>query len=283
MIIVKALSLVFFHLLFTAIFFQAGLASTALARERVYSVGVVPQFEARKLRRIWQPIINYLEQETGYQFKIVGSPTIGGFEQELLRGDFDFAYMNPLHLVLANGTIGYRPLVRDRGRNLYGVLVVRKGSEIENVFQLAGKTVSFPAPRALGATLLIKQELEDIFKIEVHSSYAKTHDSVYLNVLLGNAVAGGGVQQTFDRQLKEYRKGLKIIHKTKGVPSHPFAVHPAVPEDVATAVQDAFLKLGETSAGRDILATVPILEVGVSTTSEYSTLERLGLERFYSQ
>lgn len=270
-------------LLLVAILSQVGIVSLVSAQERVYSVGVVPQFEARKLRHIWQPIINYLERETGYQFKIVGSPTIGDFEQELLQGDFDFAYMNPLHLVLANRKIGYRPLVRDRGEALCGVLVVKRGSEIEEVSQLAGKTVSFPAPRALGATLLIKQELEDIYKIEVFSSYAKTHDSVYLNVLLGNAVAGGGVQQTFDRQKKDYQKGLKIIFRTKAVPSHPFAVHPSVPKEVATAVQEAFLRLGETLDGRNILAAIPILEVGVATASEYMPLEQLRLERFYPQ
>ena len=87
-----------------------------------YTVGVVPQYEARRLRHIWQPILNHLETETGEKLELMGSPTIPTFEAEFMDGEFDFAYMNPYHLVVAYRKVGYQPLVRDVGRNLFGVL-----------------------------------------------------------------------------------------------------------------------------------------------------------------
>jgi phosphonate transport system substrate-binding protein len=261
--------------------FAMGLVSPVYAEERVYSFGVVPQFEAKKLRHTWQPIINYLKKETGYNFKIKGSPTIGGFEEELLRGEFDFAYMNPLHLILAHEKEGYLPLVRDIGKTLYGVLVVKKDGGITEVSQLDGKTIAFPAPRALGATILIKQELEDIYGIQISSVYAKTHDSVYLNVLLGKASAGGGVQQSLNRQTPEYKSALRVIYTTRKVPTHPIGVLPTVPGRVVTAVTAALLKLGKSPGGRKLLKEIPMGQIGPASLAEYELLKSKDLERFY--
>lgn len=253
----------------------------AKAQEQVYTVGIVPQFEARKIRRIWQPIINYLKQETGYHFIIKGSPTIGEFEQELFRGEFDFAYMNPLHLVIGNKNEGYIPLLRDVDRTLQGILVVKKDSTIKNVNQLAGQTIAFPAPHALGASILIRQALEDQFNLEFKPRYAKSHDSVYLNVLLGKTRAGGGVLQTLDRQSPEYKAQLRVIYTTREVPSHPIAVLPTVPKEVAKAVQQALLKLGKSPEGKQLLRAIPIERIDTTSLNDYAPLKTMGLERFY--
>lgn len=255
----------------------------SLEQDKTYVFGVVPQFEANKLRDIWQPVINYLESETGYRFRIKGSPTIPDFESEFMQGDFDFAYMNPYHIMLANRKKGYIPLVKDAGTTLYGVLVVTKDSSISQISELNGSTVAFPAPNALGASLLMRQEIADKFNTRIIPTYVKTHDSVYLNVLLGEAVAGAGVQKTLDQQRPEYKSALKIIHKTREFSPHPIAAHPGVPEEVRQAVKTALLKLGKTDEGRKVLARVPIMQIGETSMEDYLPLETLGLERFYVQ
>jgi len=257
------------------------ISSTVHAQERVYSFGVVPQFETRKLYSIWQPILFYLEKETGYQFKIKGSQTIPDFENELMQGQFDFAYMNPYHLILANQEQGYIPLLNDTARKLYGVLVVRKASNIYSVLELNNKLIAFPAPNALGAALQMRQELSDIFHITFRATYVKTHDSVYLYVLLGKADAGGGVQNTLNRQPSEYRDKLRIIHTTRKVAPHPIAVHPRVPVVVRNAVRTALLKLNKTAQGITLLSKIPIKKIGDATLKDYLPLQNMGLERFY--
>ncbi len=249
--------------------------------KKTYIIGIVPQFETLKLHSIWRPILNYLEKNTGHQFKIQGSQTISEFEREFIRGDFDFAYMNPYHMVVANESQQYIPLVRDISKKLYGVLVVKKDANIEHVSQLDGQTIAFPAPNALGASLMMRQELVDKFKINFKPSYVKTHDSVYLNVLLGSAKAGGGVQKTLSKQKKAYQNNLKIIHKTKGVVTHPIAVHPRVPESVSKEVQSLLIELGQFQAGVAMLSQIPINRVGLTQMSDYLPLKDLNLERFY--
>lgn len=258
-------------------------AQTIPEAKKTYIFGIVPQFEARRLHKIWRPILNYLQKETGYTFKIKGSPTIPDFEQEFMQGNFDFAYMNPYHIMLANQNQGYIPLIRDVGKTLHGVLVVKKDSGINNVAQLAGKVIAFPAPNALGASLLMRQELQDNFHIKIKPVYVKTHDSVYLNVLLGRASAGGGVQKTLSKQKSEYKSALNVLHKTREIAPHPLAAHPRVPESITAAVKAALIKLGQSPEGAALLAKIPMKKIGESSMADYLPLKDLGLERFFVQ
>ncbi len=83
-------------IIYSIIFILCAISTTAYAdkSDKVYVMGIVPQFEARRLHNIWRPILDTLEQKTGYKFKIRGSSTIPEFEKELAEGKFDFAYMN---------------------------------------------------------------------------------------------------------------------------------------------------------------------------------------------
>ncbi len=256
-------------------------SASTWAEEKTYLVGVVPQFEVRKLHAIWRPILDRLEAKTGYRFALRGSPTIPEFEREFARGRFDFAYMNPYHLVVANERAGYIPLVRDHGRKLHGVLVVKKGSGINSPEQLDGKVVAFPAPNALGASLQMRQELQDRFKVRIDPIYVKTHDSVYLSVLMDRAAAGGGVQKTLNQQKPIYRDHLKVIHETQKVAPHPLAVLPSVPEAVREAVRQALLEMGSDDKDRSLLAQVPIKQIGIADMADYQPLLEMGLQRFY--
>lgn len=257
------------------------ICNSAVAKEpAVYSVGVVPQFEAKRLYEIWNPILRRLESETGLSFRLRGSPSIAQFEQEFVGAKFDFAYMNPYHMIVANDKAGYIPLVRDRGRQLYGVLVVKKGSRIKSPADLQGKLVAFPSPNALGASLQMRQELHDEFNVNVVPRYVKTHDSVYLNVLLGETEAGGGVQKTLNKQPQRYRDALDVIHTTAKVAPHPFAALPSVPAEHRQAVTDALLRMGADEEGRQLLAKIPMVKVGNASMADYAPLRDMGLERF---
>lgn len=249
--------------------------------QKVYTIGIVPQFESSRIRKIWKPIIKELEQGTGLKFKLSGSPTIPAFEKEFLAGHFDFAYMNPFHLLIANESQGYVPLVRDVGKKLYGILAVRKDSDIQSIQDLEGKTVAFPSPNALGASLQMRAEIHDKFNVNIDPKYVKTHDSVYLNVILRQTSAGGGVQKTLNRQKDKIQQILKIIHTTTPVAPHPLAAHPRVGEMVYQKVQQALLAIAESNNGKKLLSAVPVKQLGLATMDDYQPLENMNLKRFY--
>jgi len=248
-------------------------------QKHVYRLGVVPQFGQRKIFRIWVPIIERLERETGLKFELVGSHQIPTFEKKFMSGKFDFAYMNPYHVVHANSSQGYIPLVRDGSRKLQGIIVVRKDDLIKEVKALSGKPVAYPSAKALGASLLPRFELKEKFNITTKPVYVKTHTSVYLHVAQTLVDAGGGVVSTLEQQHPRVRKLLRILYYTKSVNPHPFVAHPRVPAAHMRKVQRAFINMSKTKAGKLLLQKIPMKTAVTATMSDYEVVRKLNLQK----
>jgi phosphonate transport system substrate-binding protein len=251
------------------------------AASDTYSFGIVPQFDARRTHQIWKPLLTRLEAETGLRFRIVGTSTIPEFETQFMAGEFDFAYMNPYHVLKAAQSVNYMPLVRDVGRTLHGVIVVPRDSPITRVEDLDGKVIAFPAPNALGASLIPRSDFMNVFGISVVPRYVQSHSSVYLNVVLGETAAGGGVQKTLSQQPASIRDALRVLYRTRTTAPHPIVAHPRVPEQVREAVRAGLLAIGATQKGRQLLEPVPIRRIGVATLDDYRPMETWGLEALY--
>lgn len=248
------------------------------ASAETFKVGVVPQFDVKTIHSIWKPILEVLNEKTGHEFILKGSKDIPAFERKLSEGEFDFAYMNPYHYTISQH---YRPIVKDHGRKLYGVLVVNSGGEIQNVNQLNGATLVFPAPNALGASLMIRSELEQKYGISFSSKFVNTHSSVYLNVALNQSPAGGGVQKTFNQQNNEVKDKLRILLKTDSVEPHPFTARKDLPPEIVKIVSDALIEMGKSNNHNSLLGRVPFKQIGVATDSDYDGVRALNLERYY--
>ena len=194
--------------------------------QKVLKIGVVPQFSPKRIITIWSPIIEELEQKTGYKFQIIGTPSIPEFEKEYQKGTYDIAYMNPYHSVVANQMQGYEAVLRDGTKSLFGVLVVKKEDNIRDIKELDGEKLSFPAPNALGASLLMRTELKTVHNIEIEPVYVKTHTNSYLSVLEGKTRAGGGVMRTFNELGDDIKNQLRIFYETQKTPPHRIVLHP---------------------------------------------------------
>jgi len=246
-------------------------------RANTYTVGVVPQFEIRRMFQIWQPILNELGKRTGDHFILEVPLTVPDFEVELDKGTYDFIYANPYHVMRAKK---YIPLVKDKDP-LHGILVVRKDSPIHTLKELDGKTLAIPSPNALGASLLLRADLEHLYGVKMVMVNCRTHSSVYLNVLNKLTDAGGGVEKTFDGQSQAVRDALKIIYTTRDMPSHPFAAHQRIPKAVREKIRGAFLTFAATPAGKTLLDEVPMKTPVPAFLDEYMVMRKWGLESYW--
>ena len=165
-----------------------------------YIVGVVPQFATQIISSTWEPLLEELAAKTGDTFELVIETDITQFEVAFERGDYDIAYMNPWHAVIAFETQGYIPIVKDGAKSLKGVLIVKADSAITDVSELDNAEIAFPSPNALSASLLMRTELATLHGLTITPLYVRTHPSVYLNVALGKSLAGGGVLRTLRAQ-----------------------------------------------------------------------------------
>jgi phosphonate transport system substrate-binding protein len=259
--------------------FQVWHAPTASGAD-AYSFGVVPQYDQRQMFATWKPVLNELEKRTGLSFRLVPTPAIPAFEKEFLKGSYDFVYLNPYHLIRANKSAGYLPLVRDRG-DLRGILVARKDSAIKSPSELNGKTIVFPAPNSMGASLLMRADLTNLFHLRFTPLYVTSHDSVYLHVAKGLAEAGGGVEKTLLEQEGVVKDALKVIYETRPMPSHPVASHPRVPASVSEKVRRAFMEMEATPGGRELLAKIPMKHPVATALKDYAPMMKWGLDDFW--
>jgi phosphonate transport system substrate-binding protein len=247
---------------------------------KVYTFDVVPQLTAAKIYTTWSPLLQRVGQEAGLCFELRVSPTIPEFEQKLLKGEPEFVFLNPYHAVLAYQKKKYQPLLADSEDLLTGILVVRADSPIKSLDELKSKNVSFPAPNAFAASLLIRAELAKK-KIDINPVFVKTHSNVYRSVIGKDALAGGGVNNTLDNEAPEVRQQLRVLFETPAYTPHPVATHPSVPAAVRERFLKAMLKLTQDDDGRKLLDGINLHKPqAVTYAKHYKPLESLQLDKF---
>lgn len=247
------------------------------------SVAIVPQFPAARIHAEWQPILDRVAAATGLRLTLVFHETIPDFEKAFLEGQQDFVLMNPYHAVMAHRAQGYEPLLRDQAP-LTGILVVRKDSGIRTLADLTGQQIAYPAPNAFGASLYMRALLAAEPGLVTHPVYVETHGNVYRRVVIGDFVAGGGVNQTLADTPADLRVRLRVLYETPPAASHPLCAHPRVPVDVRRRVRDAIIALRADASGRLLLSAARLpIPVPADYARDYAPLESLGLEEHLLQ
>lgn len=258
----------------------SGLLSASCVAAESYTFAVTPQFEQRKLMAIWRPIVDEMQKRTGLTFTLTSRLTVPEFEKDLANATYDFVYCNPYNIIKSVPDPGYIPLVRDSSP-LRGILLVRKDSPYLKPGDLEGKTIAFPSPNAIGASLLMRADLARLLHVNIKPIYVKTHSSVYLHVVKELADAGGGVETTFQEQEPAVRDALRVLYTTRGFPSLPVAAHPRVPKADREKVRKALLDLSTTREGKEMLARIPMDDVVPTSLEDYAPMRSWGLESFW--
>ena len=268
--------------IFSICFICFFISKNIYAEEKIYTLGVIPQYPAITIHKNWMPFVRYLSKETGVNIQLQLSKDFQDFEKKIFSGELDFVFMNPYYAVKAHKQQGYIPLVRDEFKKLVGIVVVRQDSSFKNIQDLNNKKFAFPAPNAFGASHYIRTLLSEKEHIVIKDSYLKTHDNVYRQVVLGSVEAGGGVYRTLSRQPQYVQEQLRVIYKTPGVTSHPLSAHSRISKSLQKDMINAILKLKYTQEGKVLLKNIQMTEpIESNYQSDYQYLEQLGLEKYW--
>lgn len=243
---------------------------------KVYVVSVVPQLTTSKI----EETLKALSEKTGLDFQLRHYATIPQFENGLERGEPDLAFMNPYHAVMAYDWQKYMPMLHDE-KLLVGILVVKKTSPIHSINELDGADIAFPAPNAYAASLYMRALLNQEIGISFRPMYVKTHSNVYRSVILGNTVAGGGVNNTLMRENNEVKSSLRVIYTTKGTAPHPLCVHPRVSKKEGEVIKQAILDLSKDPRYAILLNNIQIPNpIEADYMKEYAPLKKLNLNKY---
>jgi phosphonate transport system substrate-binding protein len=258
----------------------ASLATASQAQTGAMRLAVVPQFPALELHKAWWPLVESLQSSTGLKLELVLPGSIPAFEEGFLQGQWDLAFMNPYHAVMAHRAQGYKPLVRDDDA-LSGLLVVRADSSVRQVSELMDRNIAFPAPNAFGASLYMRALLTEKHGLRFTPQYLKTHSNAYRAVAAGTAIAAGGVRATFEAEPAELKAQLRVLFETPATPSHPLCAHPRVGEATHKQITQALLVMTKSEVGRKLLQAAQLERIVTADyRRDYAPLEGLGLDKY---
>ncbi len=252
------------------------LSSVTVHAER-FTFAIVPQQSASRLAKLWTPIMRHLSDETGHEFVFVTAVDIPTFEKRLENGEYDFSYMNPYHFTVFNQSPGYQAIAKAKDKQIKGIIVARKDSNIQSLAELNGSPLAFPSPAAFAATILTQAEL-NARDIEFIPNYVSSHDSVYLSVARGLFPAGGGVMRTFKSLDEEVRAQLTPIWITNGYTPHAIAAHPDLNSEIVEEIRRLLVNLHHSSMGMQQLESLKIKGFVSATNNDWDDVRALNIQ-----
>ncbi len=222
------------------------------AAAKRYKVAVLPRYFPIELMQRFQPLLDYLEETTGEEFKLIIPRNYAQHIEMVYKGRVDFAYQNPYVFTRVSEMI--RPIaVASKGKDgvkFRGVAIVRRDSGISVPEHLKGRTVCIVAYTSAGgwvsqALFLRGRGLEPERDMKVVVAPQNKQENVIKAVYDGKADAGFVRESALDRLAKVVKMAdIKVLFKGEWLPNWVFTYHPKrVPKGVAGKVQKALLAM----------------------------------------
>lgn len=261
-------------------------ASTPAIIRQEYTFGVHPLHNPKRLFEVYQPLIDYLNAYFGQKlFRLEASKNYDEFDKKLFSSHFDFALPNP-YQTLKSIEHGYHIFGKmGDDHNFRGIILVRKDSSIKNVSDLKGKSISFPAPTALAATMMPQRFLHDkglnITK-DIESLYVGSQESSIMNVYLNKSAASSTWPSpwfVFMKERPEVAEDLKVIWETSSLPNNGLVAKNSLDPTLVSQVKELLLNLHQTPKGQDILKAIQLSRFESANNATYEPV-KLFLEKF---
>jgi len=240
------------------------------------SMGVIPQFSAKKIMRMWKPLASYINFETGLLIDIQVAPSIPEFERRLQQGEYDITYANPYLYIRAHEWQGYVAFAREQDKMLKGLIVASTTGQIQSIRDLQGRAIVLPR-NAFAASQLVIAELKQQGIVTINT-FVRTHDQVYGGVSQGLYSAGGGVLRTLNSMNRRIQSQLKVIHETKSYTPHAIAYHPRLSKLKLNLIKHVLLSLGGSEKTNQILRNLLIKGFTQAKDSDWNDVRELSFQ-----
>ncbi|MDP3878302.1 MAG: phosphate/phosphite/phosphonate ABC transporter substrate-binding protein [Methylobacter sp.] len=251
-----------------------------------YVVGIHPLHNPQKLMAVYGPIIDYMNSNIPEaHFKLEASRNYEEFEKKLYTGRFAFAMPNP-YQTIQSLKHGYRIFGKMGDDDVFrGIILVRKDSGIQEVGDLKGKAVSYPAATALAATMMPQYYLHthgiDINR-DIENRYVGSQESSIMNVLRGRVAAGATWPvpwKKFSIEYPDMANQLVVKWETEPLLNNGWVVQNEIPLPIADKFARLLFGLHESEYGKLMLEQLPISRFEPATDETYRPVRDF-LEKF---
>lgn len=257
--------------------YQPEFSASPNSTVKEYIFGVHPQRNPKKLRAVFGPLVDYLNQHVeGANLVFEASRNFAAFDEKQARREFDFVLPNP-YGTLKGIESGYRVFGKmGNAGDLRGLILVRRDSDIKTVADLRGKTLSFPGPTALAATImpryfLFSQGLN--VDTDFKSIYVGSMESSLTNVYRGNVAAGTAYPpawRDFARTQPQLASELKVMWETEAMPDNSLMARDDVPQELVDRIASVLFGMHTDKQGQAVLASMDLTMFKPATNEDYA-------------
>ncbi len=244
--------------------------------------GLIPKDNPRIAYERYQPLLDYLSQETGYRFDLLLKNTYQETVNSLGSGETLFALLGPLTYLDSYSRFGTPPIAKSKTNDnqpfFSAVIVTGPDRQIKDVTELSGKKVAFASIWSTSGNLIPRYMLAwKGIHVDKLSSYHNFnyHDTVVKKVL-SNEYDAGAVRKSVAERYLPY--GLKIIATSDPIPTGPVVVSPEAPYNLVRKVQQVLLTMAESHKGREVLAKLDPEQQGgfvAASDADYSGIRKM--------
>lgn len=241
-------------------------APTLQAQTHVLQVH--PTFTPEQAERVYQPLLDYLNEATGYRFELDTARDFHRYWLDVRRGEQPDLVLEDAHLIaLRIARDGYRPLVKADSPATFSLLSNLPGSEpaLEDFIGL--RVASLPSP-SLGHLVLASWYPNPMQQPLIQSSATSWLDAV--EIVFAMEADAAIVPHNL---VARYVNLAEVVTSTE-FPHMNLAASPTLDGDVVDAVRDALVELHENPDHFGALHELDIERFVPASADEYVGLEQ---------
>jgi phosphonate transport system substrate-binding protein len=236
--------------------------------------GVIPKDNPRIAYERFQPLMDYLSENTPYRFELMLRKTYNDTIIALGQGDIDMAFLGPLtylHARAAYNAVSILKSITENGESSYrSVIVTKNNGQIMKLSDLKGKSFAFASTQSTSGNLiprfLLAEDGVHLKHLENYNNF-NYHDTVVKWVLKGKYDAGAVRESVAEKYLP---LGLEIISRSGPIPTGPLTVGPKTPYTIVEAVKKALINISKTDQGKNVLENIdPEFKGGFKEASDF--------------
>lgn len=250
----------FRHLKSVLLFAATCCVVTSLHAEE-YTLAIHPVLPTAETRKIYQPLANYLSEQTGHSITIVTNSNFLTHWQTIKKGKYDLVLDGPQFTGYRLEKLDYSVLAKFPNVVSY-TLVAGEEQMIMDPNELIGKKIATTPSPALGA-LRLQQLYPNPLRQPV---IIETSDS---ELALERVLEGKAQAAIVPAAMVSNYPQLLTVTNTEQIPAPALSAAPGVSEEAKTAIRKALLNARNDEKGQKVLELLRIERFVATDGSEY--------------
>ena len=251
-------------------------SQTSLNTDNIYIFAVHPLHNPQRLFAVFGPMMDYLSNNIpNARFQLEASRNYAAYDKKLYSGRFHFSLPNPFQTINAIDK-GYQVFAKmGDDDNFRGIILVRKDSGIEEETDLKGKSVSYPAPTALAATIMPQYYLQahgvDVM-VDLDNQYVGSQESSIMHVFLKQTAAASTWPPPWKALIKErpeLAEQLEIKWQTPPLINNGLVARKDIDPALVQQVKELLIHLHEHAEGQKILQRMELSQFESADNNSY--------------